>query len=237
MSKTNTRMLLRCAVFAALTAVGAFIRIPFALSSITLQFFFTAMAGLVLGARWGAASQAIYVLLGLAGLPIFSAGGGAGYIFYPSFGFLLGLIPAAYVTGRLCGGCKRPARIALAWAALHGAHIRRLPWDAAPLLAAHPGRDAYLPPRRRAEDRRLRIPRAAADKADTGIISNPPEVSGGFACFLFKALEHYRHQRKQRGDVHRQQPSPDISGEQAKERRHQACPDIGARHLHADYSL
>ena len=67
MSKTNTRMLLRCAVFAALTAVGAFIRIPFALSSITLQFFFTAMAGLVLGARWGAASQAIYVLLGLAG--------------------------------------------------------------------------------------------------------------------------------------------------------------------------
>ena len=45
MSKTNTRMLLRCAVFAALTAVGAFIRIPFALSSITLQFFFTAMAG------------------------------------------------------------------------------------------------------------------------------------------------------------------------------------------------
>ena len=106
MSKTNTRMLLRCAVFAALTAVGAFIRIPFALSSITLQFFFTAMAGLVLGARWGAASQAIYVLLGLAGLPIFSAGGGAGYIFYPSFGFLLGLIPAAYVTGRLCGGCK-----------------------------------------------------------------------------------------------------------------------------------
>lgn len=54
MSKTNTRMLLRCAVFAALTAVGAFIRIPFALSSITLQFFFTAMAGLVLGARWGA---------------------------------------------------------------------------------------------------------------------------------------------------------------------------------------
>ena len=117
MSKTNTRMLLRCAVFAALTAVGAFIRIPFALSSITLQFFFTAMAGLVLGARWGAASQAIYVLLGLAGLPLFSAGGGAGYIFYPSFGFLLGLIPAAYVTGRLCGGCKRPARIALACAA------------------------------------------------------------------------------------------------------------------------
>ena len=75
------------------------------------------LAGLFLGARWGAASQAIYVLLGLAGLPIFSAGGGAGYIFYPSFGFLLGLIPAAYVTGRLCGGCKRPARIALACAA------------------------------------------------------------------------------------------------------------------------
>ena len=56
-------------MFAALTAVGAFIRIPFALSAITLQFFFTAMAGLVLGAGWGAASQAVYVLLGLVGLP------------------------------------------------------------------------------------------------------------------------------------------------------------------------
>ena len=101
-------------MFAALTAVGAFIRIPFALSAITLQFFFTAMAGLVLGAGWGAASQAVYVLLGLVGLPIFAAGGGFGYVLYPSFGFLLGLIPSAWVVGRIGAGSHDPWRIALA---------------------------------------------------------------------------------------------------------------------------
>ncbi len=117
MTRLNTRLLLRCAMFAALTAVGAFIRIPFALSAITLQFFFTAMAGLVLGAGWGAASQAIYVLLGLVGLPIFTAGGGLGYVLYPSFGFLLGLIPAAWLIGRISAGSVSPGRIAAACAA------------------------------------------------------------------------------------------------------------------------
>ncbi len=93
------RNLILTALFAALTAIGAFIRIPFAFSSITLQFFFTAMAGVLLGARWGAASQAVYVLLGLAGLPIFTQGGGFSYVLQPTFGFLVGLIPAAWLIG------------------------------------------------------------------------------------------------------------------------------------------
>ena len=93
------RNLILTALFAALTAIGAFIRIPFAFSSITLQFFFTAMAGVLLGARWGAASQAVYVLLGLAGLPILTQGGGFSYVLQPTFGFLVGLIPAAWLIG------------------------------------------------------------------------------------------------------------------------------------------
>ncbi len=108
------RELCLCALFAALTAIGAFLRIPFALSAITLQFFFTAMAGLLLGARGGALSQAGYVLLGLIGLPIFTAGGGIGYLLYPSFGFLLGLIPAAWLIGRLSKGKSGWLSIALA---------------------------------------------------------------------------------------------------------------------------
>lgn len=109
------RNLILTALFAALTAIGAFIRIPFAFSSITLQFFFTAMAGVLLGARWGAASQAVYVLLGLVGLPIFTQGGGFSYVLQPTFGFLVGLIPAAWLIGYmsrkksgfwwLCLGC------------------------------------------------------------------------------------------------------------------------------------
>ena len=98
---TRTRNLLLAALFAALTAVGAFLRIPLPPSSITLQCFFTAMAALLLGPNWGAVSQIIYVALGLVGLPIFTMGGGIGSVLQPTFGFLLGLIPCAWVIGYL----------------------------------------------------------------------------------------------------------------------------------------
>lgn len=103
----KTRMLILTALFAALTAVGAFFKIPFVLSAITLQFLFTAMAGLLLGPKWGAASQLVYVALGLVGLPIFTMGGGLSYVFQPTFGYILGLVPAAWVIGRLA---KRPLK-------------------------------------------------------------------------------------------------------------------------------
>lgn len=89
------------ALFAALTALGAFIKIPTPLSSFTLQVFFVCMAGILLGAKWGALSQAAYVGLGLIGLPVFTGGGGIGYVVYPTFGFLLSYIPMAAVIGYL----------------------------------------------------------------------------------------------------------------------------------------
>ena len=101
----KTRSLILTALFAALTAVGAFLKIPFPLSAITLQFFFTAMAGTLLGKKYGALSQAVYVLLGLVGVPIFALGGGFSYVFQPTFGVLLGLIPSAWVIGSLA---RRP---------------------------------------------------------------------------------------------------------------------------------
>ena len=113
----NTRPLILTALFAALTAIGAFLQIPLGVTSITLQFFFTALAGLLLGPKWGALSQAVYVGLGLAGLPVFTQGGGPGYVFQPSFGFLLGLIPAAAVIGLLAGDRAQPWRIVLAFVA------------------------------------------------------------------------------------------------------------------------
>ena len=110
----SARKLVYTALFAALTAAGAFLRIPLGVSSITLQFLFTAMAGVLLGAGGGALSQAVYVALGLLGLPIFTAGGGFGYVLQPTFGFLLGLIPAAWVIGRLARSTRSFWRIALA---------------------------------------------------------------------------------------------------------------------------
>ena len=113
----SAREMTGCALFAALTATGAFIRIPVLHTVVTLQFFFTAMAGLLLGARLGALSQVLYVALGLAGLPVFAAGGGLGYLFHPTCGFVLALIPTAWVIGKAARkGSRSPARIALACA-------------------------------------------------------------------------------------------------------------------------
>ncbi len=110
----KTKDLILAGLFAALTAIGAFIRIPMPVSSFTLQFFFTALAGVLLGAKLGALSQLVYVVLGLIGLPIFTQGGGFTYIFNPTFGFLIGLIAAAYVIGKLSEKQTSLWRIALA---------------------------------------------------------------------------------------------------------------------------
>ena len=109
--RNQTKKLVQAALLAALTAVGAFIRFPLGAMSFTLQDMFTVMAGVLLGWKWGAASQAAYVALGLLGLPIFTQGGGLGYVLQPSFGFLLGLIPAAALTGALAGERGEPRRV------------------------------------------------------------------------------------------------------------------------------
>ena len=110
----KTKDMILVALFAALTAVGAFIRIPLGISTITLQFLFTALAGVLLGAKLGALSQAVDVLLGLVGVPIFASGGGLQYVFNPTFGFLVGLIPTAYLIGKLAEKDRSPKRVALA---------------------------------------------------------------------------------------------------------------------------
>ena len=107
----KTKQLILAGLFAALTAIGAFLRIPMGASSFTLQVFFACMAGVLLGAKYGALSQLVYVVLGLAGPPIFTAGGGISYVFHPTFGFLLGLIPMAWVVGKIAGGSGTPLRV------------------------------------------------------------------------------------------------------------------------------
>lgn len=89
------------ALFAALTAVGAFIRIPLPIVPFTLQTFFVSLAGILLGAKKGMLSQLLYVCIGLLGVPVFTKGGGIGYVFQPTFGYLIGFIVSAYVIG-LC---------------------------------------------------------------------------------------------------------------------------------------
>lgn len=73
----ETRWIVLCGMFAALTAAGAFIQIPVPfMDYFTLQFLFVLLAGMLLGPRYGSISMGIYVLVGLAGVPVFAAGGG-----------------------------------------------------------------------------------------------------------------------------------------------------------------
>ena len=104
-----TVMLCMCAVFTALTAVGAFIKIPIPYMEFTLQFLFTTLAGLLLGGRYGAASVGAYVVLGLIGLPIFAEGGGLFYVLKPTFGYLIGFIIGTYVTGKIANAVPAPS--------------------------------------------------------------------------------------------------------------------------------
>src|SRR5690625_1070856 len=69
---------------------------------ISLQTFFAILAGFILGHRLGAFSMLTYMLLGLAGVPIF-AGLSAGpmAIISPTGGFIISFIIVAYAVGKI----------------------------------------------------------------------------------------------------------------------------------------
>ena len=90
------------AVFAALVAGISFIQIPMLPVPITLQTLGVALAGLVLGPWRGGAAVLLYIVAGLAGLPVFAGGsGGFGVLFKPSAGYLLAFPIGAFAAGWL----------------------------------------------------------------------------------------------------------------------------------------
>lgn len=83
-----------------LLTLSAKISVPVMPVPVTLQTFAVAVLAAGFGWRIGVATVALYLLEGLAGLPVFATGGGIDYIFRPSFGFLIGYLPMAYIIGR-----------------------------------------------------------------------------------------------------------------------------------------
>ena len=119
--KISVKEMILVALFAALTAVGAFIKIPVGTVPVTLQILFTALAGIMLGARLGALSQLVYVIIGLFGIPVFAGGtGGFSSIISPSFGYLIGFILGAYVIGKIAENNAKPNFIKLLIASIVG---------------------------------------------------------------------------------------------------------------------
>ncbi len=89
-------------VVAGVVLVGLLAKVSFFIGPIPItgQTLGVLIVGAALGAKRGAIAMTTYMLAGLAGLPIF-AGVVAGplYVLSPSFGFILGFIPAAFVAG------------------------------------------------------------------------------------------------------------------------------------------
>lgn len=87
---------------AALTALLARAEVPMWPVPITGQTLAVLLVGATLGAWRGASAMAAYMGAGLAGLPVFAGGTGSlGAIATPSFGYIIGFIPAAALIGYL----------------------------------------------------------------------------------------------------------------------------------------
>ncbi len=71
-------------------------------------------------------AQIVYLGLGLAGLQVFAQGGGWQYLHQPTFGYLLGFLPGAWVCGSIVFAERDPKPSA---ARLN--HARRFPWPTA----------------------------------------------------------------------------------------------------------
>ena len=110
-----------CSLFAAMTAVCAWLSIPIAPVSFTMQTYALFLTLGILGGKWGTVSILLYLLLGTVGLPVFSGfRGGLGVILGSTGGFLwgfllagltywalerLGRLPAMILAMAVCYGC------------------------------------------------------------------------------------------------------------------------------------
>ncbi|MBR5202277.1 MAG: biotin transporter BioY [Clostridia bacterium] len=98
------------ALFCTLIIIGSFIRIPIPnIMPITLQTFFVLLTALVLPFKASILAITTYVVLGLIGLPIFSGGGGLGYVLMPNFGFIIGFVVASVIISAITEKLKKGA--------------------------------------------------------------------------------------------------------------------------------
>jgi biotin transport system substrate-specific component len=93
--RLSVRNLARCALFVAAMTVCAWLAFPVPPIPFTLQSFALFLALLLLGGKYGSLVCAVYLLLGIVGLPVFSG-------FRGGFGMLLG-VTGGYLWGFLLG--------------------------------------------------------------------------------------------------------------------------------------
>jgi biotin transport system substrate-specific component len=92
----NVRNMVLCSLFAALTALCAWLSVPIPPITFTMQTFAVLLCLGILGGKWGSVSVLLYLLLGLVGVPVFAGfRGGVGCFLEPAGGFLWGFLAGA----------------------------------------------------------------------------------------------------------------------------------------------
>jgi biotin transport system substrate-specific component len=121
---TDTRRVTQAALFAVLMVAGAFARLPLFGVPLTLQTFFVYLSGLLVDPWTAGFGQALYLLLGLLGLPVFAGGlVGPQALLGPTGGFLLSFPIAAFFeswTARSGSAARRLAGLAVAFGVIFG---------------------------------------------------------------------------------------------------------------------
>lgn len=105
----NLRMMVFASLFTALIVIGGYLSfpIPYSPVPIVLSDFFVMLAGLILGASWGAASVGMFLFIGALGIPVFTGGkAGLAALFGTTGGFLFGYLIGIFIIGLISGKGK-----------------------------------------------------------------------------------------------------------------------------------
>lgn len=110
MKKDSIRHITLTAMFAALTIVMSQIAIPLPFTDVPLSLATLAvfLSGAILGPVRGTIAQAVYVIMGLVGLPVFANfSGGFARVLGPTGGYIWGYIVAAFLIGLIVSKAER----------------------------------------------------------------------------------------------------------------------------------
>ena len=145
MEKSKLKGMVFSALFAALTAAIAPVKIPLGFTPvpITLQTIAVLLSGAMLGPYYGALAMILYVVVGALGLPVFAGGSsGFGVLIGPTGGYLISYFIAAFAIGKMLESKKNPSYINYIAAmvmgsiiiyilgATQGKFVTGLPWNA-----------------------------------------------------------------------------------------------------------
>lgn len=151
-SVNKTAEMTKMALMVAMNCVSAYIIIPlpFSLSPLALQTMIVNLTGYVLNAKQAFMTMLVYLLVGLAGVPVFTGGSaGPGKLFGPTGGYIIGFLFTAvflaYFRGEKCSfkryallGCVIGIPLIYVFGVVQLKLITGMGWDKAIMTGALP---------------------------------------------------------------------------------------------------